>query len=168
MIDDLLNKNKIFSFSFRLEGSNNLSFDRMNDLLEVYKNISAVKMIHVSLSWLSDFSVFYALKWCASIRNTQAHCKTLTLSWRRFLSYRNHSIDLLCKSMDWFLYDRDFCHEGVNPFCAVVPILFWCFPWNKYSRKLESNKINGSIGTKRVRDRVQIAFLILSEFKRIC
>ena len=30
----------------------------------------------------------------------------LILSWRRPLSYRNQSIDLLCKWMDWFLYDR--------------------------------------------------------------
>ena len=28
----------------------------------------------------------------------------LTLSRRRPISYRNQSIDLLCKSMDWFLY----------------------------------------------------------------
>ena len=38
----------------------------------------------------------------------------LTLSWRRSLSHRNQSIDLLCKSMDWFLYDRDLRHESVN------------------------------------------------------
>ena len=30
----------------------------------------------------------------------------LTLARRRPLSYRNQSIDLLCKSMDWFLYDN--------------------------------------------------------------
>ena len=30
------------------------------------------------------------------------------------LSYRNQSIDLLCKSMDWFLYVRDLRHESVN------------------------------------------------------
>ena len=30
----------------------------------------------------------------------------LSLSWRRSLSYRNQFIDLLCKSMDWFLYDN--------------------------------------------------------------
>ena len=30
----------------------------------------------------------------------------LTLSWRRPLSYRNQSIDLQSKSMDWFLYDK--------------------------------------------------------------
>ena len=25
-------------------------------------------------------------------------------------------IDFLCKSMDWFLYDRDLCHERANLF----------------------------------------------------
>ena len=33
-------------------------------------------------------------------------CKLLTVSRRRPLSYRNQSIDLLCKSMYWFLYDN--------------------------------------------------------------
>ena len=35
----------------------------------------------------------------------------LTLSWRRPWSYRNQSIDLTCKSMDWFLYDDGLRHE---------------------------------------------------------
>ena len=30
------------------------------------------------------------------------------------LSYKNQSIDLLLKSMDWFLYDNGLCHERVN------------------------------------------------------
>ena len=38
----------------------------------------------------------------------------LTLSWRRLLSYRNQSIDLLRKSMDWFLYDNGLRHERVK------------------------------------------------------
>ena len=38
----------------------------------------------------------------------------LTLSWRRPLSYRNQPIDLLCKSMVWFLYDDGLRHEWVN------------------------------------------------------
>ena len=38
----------------------------------------------------------------------------LTLSWRRPLSYRKQSIDSLCKSMDWFLYDKGLRHERVN------------------------------------------------------
>ena len=38
----------------------------------------------------------------------------LTLSRRRSLSYRSQSIDVLCKSMNWFLYDMDLRHERVN------------------------------------------------------
>ena len=38
----------------------------------------------------------------------------LTLSWRRPLSYRNQSIDLLGTSMDWFLYDNGLRHERVK------------------------------------------------------
>ena len=33
---------------------------------------------------------------------------------RRPLSYKNQSIDLLCKSMGWFLHDRDLSHERVK------------------------------------------------------
>ena len=38
----------------------------------------------------------------------------LTLSWQRFLSYWNQSIDLQNKSMNWFLYGRDLRHERVK------------------------------------------------------
>ena len=38
----------------------------------------------------------------------------LSLSWRRPLSYRNQSINLLRKSMDWFLYDNGLRYEKVN------------------------------------------------------
>ena len=38
---------------------------------------------------------------------------SLTLSRRRSMSYRNQSIDLQRKSMDWLLNDRDFRHERV-------------------------------------------------------
>ena len=34
--------------------------------------------------------------------------------WRRSLSYRNQSINLLCKSVDWFLYDRELRHQNDN------------------------------------------------------
>ena len=44
-----------------------------------------------------------------SLQNLQ-----LTLSWPRSLSYRNKSIDLQSKSLNWFLYDRDLRHERVN------------------------------------------------------
>ena len=38
----------------------------------------------------------------------------LTLSWRGALSYRNQSIDLKSKSIDWFLYDNGPRHERVK------------------------------------------------------
>ena len=38
----------------------------------------------------------------------------LTISWRRPISCRNQSIDLLRKSMDWILYDIGLRHERVN------------------------------------------------------
>ena len=38
----------------------------------------------------------------------------LTLSWLKSLLYKNQSIDLLCKSVDWFLYDTDLLHERVK------------------------------------------------------
>ena len=38
----------------------------------------------------------------------------LTISWRRPLSYRNQFIDLLRKSIDWFLYDSGLRHERVR------------------------------------------------------
>ena len=40
--------------------------------------------------------------------------ESLTLSWRRSISYRNQSINLLCKSIDWFLYDMDLSHKRVK------------------------------------------------------
>ena len=36
------------------------------------------------------------------------------LLWRRSLSYRHQSIDLLCKSLKWILYDRVVRHERVK------------------------------------------------------
>ena len=43
----------------------------------------------------------------------QQHLR-LNLSWRRPLSYRNQSIDLLRKSLDWFLCDHGLRHERVK------------------------------------------------------
>ena len=47
-------------------------------------------------------------------RNTQIIFIALTFSWRRPISYRNPSIDVHRKSMDWFLYDIGLRHERVN------------------------------------------------------
>ena len=44
----------------------------------------------------------------------------LTLSRRRPISYRNQSIDLLWKSMDWFLYDIGLRREGVKKLLKCI------------------------------------------------
>ena len=57
----------------------------------------------------------------------------LTLSWRRSLLYRNHSIDLLSKLTDWFLYDRGYHHERVKHSSGIIrmrmlnPLRDWYF-----------------------------------------
>ena len=45
----------------------------------------------------------------------------VTLSWRGPLSFRNQSIDLQSKSMDWFLYDNGLLHERVK--CQPLKML---------------------------------------------
>ena len=62
------------------------------------------------------------LKPCQKLRLSTCLTGFLTLSWRRPLSHRNQSIDLLCKSMDWFLYDRNLRHERAN-----TPLSSICF-----------------------------------------
>ena len=44
----------------------------------------------------------------------------LTLSRQRPLPYRNQSIDLLNKSIDWFLYDNGLRHERVNSGILII------------------------------------------------
>ena len=51
---------------------------------------------------IQNYSKEYGKKWC------------LALSWRRSFPYWNQSIDFHCKSIDWFLYNRNLRHEIVN------------------------------------------------------
>ena len=64
----------------------------------------------------------------------------LTPSWRRSLSYTNQSIDLRCKSVDWFLYDSDLRHERVKRenTCQRKPLI-----WHiELYEKLEISTLN--------------------------
>ena len=66
-----------------------------------------------SFAWIiSSFAKAFNTWW-----TLKGH-RYLTLSWRRPLSYRNQSIDLQSKSMDWFLYDKDLRHERVKKSCS--------------------------------------------------
>ena len=64
--------------------------------------------------WYLDMKIVYYA--CNSF---QKSILLLTRSWRRPLSYRKQSIDLLHKSMDWFLYGNALRHERVNEIYLV-------------------------------------------------
>ena len=71
----------------------------------------AIKLIN---EWLSPFAALItSLKYLqfTLILVQRIPSQYLTLSWRWALSYRNQSIDLQNKLMDWFLYDWDLRHE---------------------------------------------------------
>ena len=57
-----------------------------------------------------------SVQWNIPHRLTIKLYKLLTLSWRGLLSYRNQSIDLQSKSMDWFLYGNGLRYEKFKPF----------------------------------------------------
>ena len=63
-------------------------------------------------------NIFYKYRSCrpeAFCKNDIGYISTgLTLSCRRSISYRNQSIDLFCKSINWFLYDMDLRHKINN------------------------------------------------------
>ena len=61
---------------------------------------------------LKTFSSVIIFMWCNAF---------LTLSWRTPLSYRKQSIDLLRKSMDWFLYDIGLLHEISHSVAVSFP-----------------------------------------------
>ena len=65
----------------------------------------------------NTYVIFYQKMW-ETVYDYQISC--LTLSWRRPLSYRNHSTDLLCKSMDRFLYGNGLRHEKVKDSSQLI------------------------------------------------
>ena len=46
----------------------------------------------------------------------------MTLSWHRTLYYRKQLINLLCKSMDWFLYDNGLRRQRVKVFPIATSV----------------------------------------------
>ena len=78
---------------------------KQNDKMKWQNNIPTIKLLmdhNTRIYWF-----YYSKLW---------YIAGLTLSWRRLLWYRKQSIDLLCKSMDWFLYDHGLRHDRVKGF----------------------------------------------------
>ena len=77
-------------------------------------NKSSLYIVAVSLN-LPLYTALSSFKSVAMFKRDHIKNVDLTLSRRRLpLSYRNQSIDLLAKSMDWFLYDNGPRHERFN------------------------------------------------------
>ena len=57
-----------------------------------------------------------------TLRISRQCCKSLVFISLSSQSYRNQTFDLLNKSIDWFLYDRDLLHERVKFFMSIHQI----------------------------------------------
>ena len=85
-----------------------------NDKLFIKDQINDVIFKHKRQQQQSNNPYLIRRERIENMRQLNISLSLLTLSRRRPLSYRNQSIDLLCKSMDWFLYDNGLRHERVN------------------------------------------------------
>ena len=82
----------------------------------IFTNFTRLAWVN-QMTWMTWSKVLFAISpydegwsFCLAFNfNIQSNWHQLTLSWRMSLSYRNQ-----CKSMDWFLYDRDLRRESVN------------------------------------------------------
>ena len=89
---------------FPLETSENLWWGSKRNIREKLKKKKIIQLKNQN-------TVFELICKCYSSFNS---------SLTEVLSYRTQSTDLLCKSMDWFLYDRDLRHERVNKICNLT------------------------------------------------
>ena len=115
--DLLFNKKPVFYVLLYLVKAFWRKYENMRTVVFLYiVHISMMKKCQIVYltKWALTSSVFwYALR--ASNDFELCYVMKLPLSWRRLLSYRNQSIDLQSKSMDWFLYDNGLRHERVKP-----------------------------------------------------
>ena len=95
----------LVNYKFRF--TNILEIDFRNQSGNSYKMAGVILQ---SSSFLKQVGNFYVTAWSET---------SITLFWRRSISYRNQSIDLLCNSMDWFLYDRDLRQKRVKTLSRI-------------------------------------------------
>ena len=90
-----------------------INFARTQVFSDPFVPIHDSALIRENMSQGKPISL-HILQWKWIMSEPSVNNFKLTLSWRRPLSYRNQSIDLLCKSMDWFLYNNGLRHERVK------------------------------------------------------
>ena len=84
------------------------------------KNFLLVRKVNISAYVVHKNLCNLFIHHCAYVKILHKWEFGLTLSRRRSLSYRNKSIDLQSKSMDWFLYDGDLRHERAKKHIVVI------------------------------------------------
>ena len=101
------------------------------------------------------YSIF--LKWNFSTLELTQHRKSnschevqigffhLTLLWRRSISCKNQSIDLLCKSIDWFLYNRNLIMKQLNEKTQLI-----CTSWHELDFRCYTNLKVGKFHFKKI------------------
>ena len=86
--------------------------------MESIKKISSIDCVSISITY--ENSIFASKENADNTvsnlynKKSQNISTSLTLSWRRSLTYRNQSINLQSKLLNWFLYDRELRHERVK------------------------------------------------------
>ena len=140
MNDLLLKANRITSMDIFL------LFYRSRPPEVILVKLVILALAHSKFFWKNDY-LFKLLRGKTNLKFRLHDLIYLTLSWRRSLSYRNHSIDLLFKSVDWFLYERDLRHEKVNA-SFTSPCTLLLVPETCYEALFEdSNNIFGTAKT---------------------
>ena len=115
-----------YRFGWRLEKS----IQMMDIVLTKYLNATNIYAQSKSVIKIFWSACFIAVKLLIILVNT-VNMFNLTLSWWWSQSCKNQSIDLLCKSMHWFLYERDLLHERVNPMLThFMPLISFYTPNN--------------------------------------
>ena len=101
------------------------------------EHIWTIASVYWLLHHILIFTIHYSSFWKLKISFLEMFHESLTLARRRPI-YRNQSIDLLCKSVDWFLYDIGLRRERVkkqfnwNLHCEInVKLIFHEILWRE-------------------------------------
>ena len=117
-----MDKRKTSSISFQVvKFTLNVSADNLQIGRKYCENKSPTEIWEIQINRFTQTTRKCFLQWCLRSKTDLVIQNGLTFSSRRSLSYRIQSIDLLGKSMDWFLYDNGPRHERVK-----------LYPWLDY------------------------------------
>ena len=113
----MVNTNNYIIFFHRIIKCKYMSLNIVMELSvwEGNKHWLLCSVLNLLLFWnLKLFEQYEYPNTCAHKNDFSLSPFNLTLSRRKYSSYRNQSTDLLCKLMSWFLHNMDLRHESVK------------------------------------------------------